>query len=514
MSKKVLIFSPCAWEELEEVTQTKDTTDLVGVPLSAIAVPVLLDKEGYDIRVISGAEMNYMDKVLSHVDDSICVGITSMTGNQITQGVKVAKAIKKKKPAIKIIWGGYHPSLMPEQTASFSGADAVVEGYGERAFYEIVKAIEENKGFEGITGVTYSDGDKIIKNSPRALEDINDFPSPAYHLIDVEKYLTKELGPRTVHYITSRGCPYNCQFCADVQVYERKWNALDPVRVIDDFEMLKERYNVSGIRINDSEFFTNEKRIIAIFQGVIDRKINIKWGRANGTIRGFLRYKPSTWELLMKSGLHSVLVGAESGYDKALARIKKKQTMEELLELSKLSRKYKFYVHYSFMFGIPIDLDDPVNMRDEVRIEILKTLQIINKLYRLYRNYSRVLIFRYTVYPGGEFYNEIVAKGGYKEPKSLEEWAKITLWHSESPWLTPEETELIDELIFMVRKMHPSVVSPTLGRHREIIYALLRKITEMKNFISKTSLRKNGDGSVFYPFPKKDEVTPSAFLEG
>ena len=514
MSNKVLIFSPCAWEELEEVTKTKDTTNLVGVPLSAISVPVFLDQEGYDIRVISGSEMNYMDKVLSHVHDSICVGITSMTGNQITQGVKVAKAIKKKKPTIKIIWGGYHPSLMPEQTASFSGADAVVEGYGERAFYEIVKAIEQNKGFEGIAGVTYSDGDKIIKNSPRTLEDINNFPSPAYHLIDVEKYFTKELGPRTVHYVTSRGCPFNCQFCADVQVYKRKWNALDPVRVVDDFEMLKERYNVTGIRVNDSEFFTDEKRIIQIAQGLIDRKIKVKWGRANGTIRGFLKYKSSTFELLMKSGLHSVLVGAESGYDKALARIKKEQTMEDLLELSKISRKYKFYVHYSFMFGIPIDLDNPINMRDEVRIEILKTLQIINKVYRLYREYSRVLIFRYTVYPGGEFYNEIVEKGGYDEPKSLEEWGKITLWHSESPWLTSEEIELIDELIFMVENMHPTVVPPIIGRHRKIIYALMRKIIDLKNFIEETSLRRNGNGTIFYPFPKKDKVTPSSFLKG
>ena len=77
-------------------------------PLGLLAISALLDKEGYDIRILHSYDKDDYEEVLQHLDKAICVGITSMTGYQIYDGLKFAKLVRDKNPSIPIIWGGIH----------------------------------------------------------------------------------------------------------------------------------------------------------------------------------------------------------------------------------------------------------------------------------------------------------------------------------------------------------------------------------------------------------------------
>ncbi len=460
MKKQVVLFSPMPIDRSEQQIRERSFTNLVGLPLTILAVATFLDNEGYEVHVVSGAEKKYFGKLKELIDKGpICVGISCMTGPQITQGVAVADAIRRLNGDIPIIWGGFHPSIFPEQTARSKHVDFVVRGYGERVMLELVKAIESGGPFEQVRGLTFQKGDDVINTADRPVENINDFPPIPYHLVDVPEFLTKELGERTITYISSRGCPNACSFCADVVVYNRRWNVLSADRVIDDLTMLKEKYNCDAVRLVDSNFFVNEKRVKAICKGMIERKLGLRWGRVNGSAEILVNYEEETWTLMKAAGCDSVAVGAESGYQGALERINKKATVDDVKMLSKLGEKYGIRMLYSFMLGVPIDLNNFENQRKEFLKEVAGTLQLIKTLMTKRKGIDRAVLFRYALYPGSSLYEEC-KDYGWEEPDTLEKWSNNTLFQAKMPWLTKEESDIIDSIIELVKIAFPPI---TLG---------------------------------------------------
>ena len=442
-----------------------------------MAIATYLDKDGYDVHIVSGAERLYLERVKKYLEeDLICIGISSMTGFQITQGVEIAKLVRQYKKSLPIVWGGYHPTIYPSQTIESQYVDYAVRGYGERTFYELVQALENGDPCEGIQGLTYRQGDEIIFTPERPIEPVDNFPIMPYHLVDFEEFYTAELGNRTMAYISSRGCPNNCFFCSDKVVYKRRWNALPAERVLDELEFFKERYNFDSVRLNDPNFFVNEKRVKAFCEGVIKRKLDIKWGRVNGSAEVLIKYSPGTWELMQRAGLFSILVGAESGYQVALDRINKKATREQLEELSRLANKHRIRVIYSFMLGIPLDFTNPARQRTEFSKELSETLSFMDSLIKSGEGFARPILFRYTPYPGTELYNE-AKMNGWDEPGSLEEWSTLNIRNTEKvPWLTEEEVTIIDSLISLLTiSKHSAEMQMSLwGRIVKILKRLYR----------------------------------------
>lgn len=483
---QIVLISPMAWKP-EGQHIAAGSTHRVGIPLSVLSVATYLDQDGYDVKIVSGAEPDYLEKIIKLIsNDTICVGISSMTGYQIAQGSQIAKAIRKTNNSIPIVWGGYHPSILPEQTAQSPYVDYVVRGYGEETLFELVKAIQNGGSFEDTKGITYSDGDRIISTDNRPVKDINRFPFIPYHLVDVASFVTKELGARTIGYISSRGCPNDCSFCADTVVYKRRWKALSAGRVLDDLTILKERYNIDSVRFFDSNFFIDEKRVSAIAKGILDRKLGLKWGRVNGSVEMLTNYKEETWELLRDSGCFSILVGAESGYEKALDRVNKHKNarVKDTEKLSRLTNKWGIRVVYSFMLGIPIELDDHQRQREEFRKELAETLKFINKLIGNGEKLDRVLLFRYTLYPGNSLYDEC-KNYGWNEPDSLEAWSDNTLWNAKMPWLTDEESAIIDSMSDLVKLVTPALKAQerksVLSTAKYLVRRLYRLLNPKKN---------------------------------
>ena len=144
---------------------------------------------------------------------------------------------------LPVVLGGWHPSLLPDQTLAAPYVDVVVKGQGEEALLEIVQRIEARESFAGIDGAGYKEDGRFVFNTPRALRPLADMPPKAYHLADFDAY-ERVCGRRWANYMSSLACPYNCAYCTNAGVYGRKWNALPPEQVGEELTDLVTRYRL------------------------------------------------------------------------------------------------------------------------------------------------------------------------------------------------------------------------------------------------------------------------------
>ncbi len=217
-SKKVLFFFPAF--SSQEAT----------APLGILAVSTPLLQAGYEVQIIdSTITPGFQQRVLEALDDSLCLAVSLVTGPMIRETVQIAKAAKRLYPEKPVILGGWHPSLLPDQTLASEYVDVVVKGQGEDALLEIVQHIEAGESLKGIAGVGYKENGRLVFNTPRPLRPISELPPKAYHLADFDAY-ERICGRRWAMYTSSLACPFNCSYCTNEGLYGRKWNALDADR--------------------------------------------------------------------------------------------------------------------------------------------------------------------------------------------------------------------------------------------------------------------------------------------
>lgn len=439
ITKKIVLFSPA--------------TLYSGVPLALLAISKILFTEGYDIKIIcKHLYNNYLEEILKSSENAICLGITCLTGQQISEALKVAEMVRSKYPALPIIWGGWHPSILPDQTILNPNVDIIVRGQGERTFTEVVHAIEDNIPLDGILGITYKKDGKIYSNPDRPFEDVNNFPPLPYSLINVEKCIeVTDLGIRTIRYVSSQGCPFRCGFCAETAVYKRRWSGLEAERVIEDIEILVNRYKIDSIIFTDDNFFVDKNRIIKICKTLIDKNIRIKWGHANGRTKQLRKFNDEQWELIKNSGCSSILIGAESGSQQILDLIKKDTEVEDTIKLVEICNRYNIKLVISTMIGLPYIQSNSSHKNDElkksIKIEFNLIVNLFNNILSLSKK-NQLLVFIYTPYPGNLLYDMSVSIG-FKEPKKLEDWSSFDLNKQNLPWIPSKYINLVNMLSYM-----------------------------------------------------------------
>src|SRR5690348_18368161 len=169
-SRKVVFFFPAF--SSQEAT----------APLGILAVATPLLRAGYDVRLIdSTITPNFRRRVLEELSDALCLAVSLVTGPMIRETVEIAREAKRLYPDKPVVLGGWHPSLLPDQTLAAECVDIVVGGQGEDAFLEIVQHIEAGESLQGIPGVGYKQDGRLMFNVPRELKPIRELPPKAYH---------------------------------------------------------------------------------------------------------------------------------------------------------------------------------------------------------------------------------------------------------------------------------------------------------------------------------------------
>ncbi|MDP7520917.1 MAG: cobalamin-dependent protein [Candidatus Pacearchaeota archaeon] len=154
------------------------------IPLALLSVASMIHKDYeviiFDQRIHSDWEKK-IDRLLEK--NPVCIGLTSMTGEQLYYALEISKRIKSKGN-YPVIWGGIHPTLDSHNVLKNKNIDIVVRGEGEETFKELINHLEKNKNIKSIKGISFKSKEgKIISNPERGFIDLNKLPEIPYNLI-------------------------------------------------------------------------------------------------------------------------------------------------------------------------------------------------------------------------------------------------------------------------------------------------------------------------------------------
>lgn len=441
--------------------------------LTSAALP---KKEGYNVKILDlRLEKDWRAALKSQLDKNpLLVATTCMTGIQIKYALEASRFVKQYNKDIPVIWGGIHPTFMPEQTLENENIDIVVIDEGDLTFLELIKMLEANKPIDEVLGIAYKDKDgKIHRNPPRPLiKDLDSLPDLPYELVDVNRYYGFDLEDRggSITLNTSRGCPFKCNFCYDTKMYGNTWRGFSAKRTIEMIKNVVNKFGIRNIFFQDDNFATNLKRFKDIVYGIIDEKLDIKWGLLGIRLDALKVLDDGFLRDLAKAGCVNMDSGVESGSDRILKMIKKGVTVQQIIDINKKMSKHSFKAKYTFIVGYPSETEE--EMTQSVKL----ALQLVKDNKNAYTPF-----FIYTAYPGVELW-EIAKQYGVDEPKKLEEWESFDFdrVYLHYKWLDKRRIRMMQNLSFTSNFANKNIKYKISKNYLKLLFNLYYPIAKLR----------------------------------
>jgi radical SAM superfamily enzyme YgiQ (UPF0313 family) len=409
----------------------------VRLPLSLLALGAVLE-ERYEYRIVDGnVDPDPVGTVLGLLaeDPGALLGVTVMPGPQVAPAIAISSAVRAAHPEVPIAWGGYFPTLYPDAAVNAPYVDFVVRGQGEDTLLELLDGVSPAE----IRGLTWKDGGAIVHNPERNFRPPDEYPPYPYERVgDVATYLRPSfLGRRTGVHQAAIGCRYHCTFCGVVSMFDGLTRLQGPARMAAALAALKS-YGTDSVQLYDHNFFDREETSIPALEVMARSGLRFWCYARTDTLAGF---SASTWELIRKSGLAMVYVGAEAGSDEALRKMKKGTKVEQTFEMVRLCRAHGVTPELSFVLGGP---EDPEG-------EVEKTLRFIREIKKIHPG-AEVILYFYSPTPQRDPawvkasadrlpVLERYGPDGPELPATPEEWTQPKwidyVCHQDAPWLSP-----------------------------------------------------------------------------
>ena len=250
----------------------------LSAPLCLLSLAGTLVEAGFTTRVIDAAVTEDWPVTLAaELNDALCVGISVLTVPMIRGALRAAEIARRVKSDLPVIFGGWHPSLVAEQTIADARVSLIIRGQGELTLLEVAQRLASGQSLAGVRGVTRRDDCRgCVHELERPVENLNRLAKPAYDLADYDAYANR-CGVRKLSYATSVGCPYACHYCTDQVFYKRRFNAYTAERVTAELPDLVARYRIEEVALLDSNFPVDVHRAIAIAKGLLESKVRFRW---------------------------------------------------------------------------------------------------------------------------------------------------------------------------------------------------------------------------------------------
>jgi radical SAM superfamily enzyme YgiQ (UPF0313 family) len=349
--------------------------------LGSLILGTMMKNRGWEVEVFI--------EELRRVDYAALAGADLVGISTITSTAPRAYAIADKVRAmgVPVIMGGPHVTFLAEE--ALQHAEFVIRGEGETALMRFVDAWETNAGFGGIPSLSYRKDGEIVHNPRRPPEkDLDAIPYPDLSLLKPDRRRRKAAPPIPV--LTSRGCPYDCSFCAVTGMFGRQYRFRSTENIIEELR----RYDRPGnsVFFYDDNFTANRDRTYELLRAMIRERFRFDWSTQ---VRADVARDPELVRLMKKAGCHTVYIGFESVNPQSLESMKKKQTVADLVEAARVLRRHRIGIHGMFVLGF--DDDDWQTAK--------KTLKFAKKA-KLATTQFLIL----TPLPGSELYEKMEAE--------------------------------------------------------------------------------------------------------
>ena len=364
-------------------------------PLGLLSIGGILEREGIDVEIVPAEILKLgwreIEKKIRD-DRPDIVGVTSTTENRF-QSFDLVRRAKKARPQALTVMGGPHASMAAEDAlAHIPELDVVVRGEGEETTLELCRVLErkpEVNGISHVPGISYRANGRVISNPPRSpIFNLDGLPFPTFHLIPFEKYnFLVEVPGRghlpAINIMTSRGCPFNCNFCATPINWGRAVRTRSPQNVVREIESHIERYGIRVVHFYDDTFNLSHRRTEEISNLILERKLPIFW---QCEIRIDLMTKPQLAKM-KESGLFYVSFGIEAGSERVRnSVVNKKVSLKDFENVVSWCRELEIIPNAFFIFSHPTETWD----------EAQETIRLIEQ----YRDVVEASVAILHVYPG------------------------------------------------------------------------------------------------------------------
>ncbi|MBN2145260.1 MAG: cobalamin-dependent protein [Candidatus Aureabacteria bacterium] len=321
----------------------------------------------------------------------------------------LAEYIKKHYPLIKIVFGGIHPTSVPEEMLQHECVDFVIRGEGEHALLELMQTLSQQKNPENIKNLSYRDNNRIIHHTPLRplISNLDTLPFP-----DKELFYTKALPTKGYKIMTSRGCPFNCSYCYNHVVKELYGFPKNFVRrrsvknVIDELVIAKNRWRTNKIFFDD-DIFISDKEWLEEFVAEYIEKI---------TLPNFCFVHPvyineKTINLLKKMNTQLVEIGIQTIDPEYRKKIYQRHYSQEQLKKA---------LHLIYQSKIPCIADNIIDYETITEEEALRITQ-----FYLNEKICKVYLFNLRIFPHTQIAHLLNRKKELPVPKEEQNYFSI-----------------------------------------------------------------------------------------
>jgi radical SAM superfamily enzyme YgiQ (UPF0313 family) len=355
-------------------------------PISLALLASYIKQFNHQVKIVDMASGDNLSQI-----DEFKPDLVGITGTTLTINTAYLCADLARKKGYKVVIGGIHASILPEE--AIKHADAVVIGEGEII---LKKIIDEN-----LTG--------IIKGIP--IENLDELPLPAYDLLNMEFYVSVKPkilrcipeNSRTGNILTSRGCPYSCTFCHNsFKGLKFRYNSAE--KVIEEIEYLIKHHQIDSLFFIEDNFFVMKDRVKKICELIIERKIRIRWGgnsRVDNLDKNLLI-------LAKEAGCVQITFGWESGSQRMLDIYNKRTTILQNEESIKLCNEIGIFPNGTFMIGGPD--------------ETIEDIRLTKEFIKNNRITGGIGVCITTPFPGTKMWNDLKEQGRIPEKINYEDF--------------------------------------------------------------------------------------------
>jgi radical SAM superfamily enzyme YgiQ (UPF0313 family) len=364
------------------------------IPLGIGYLGAVAEKAGHQVTVIDcQAERLTYETFRTRIAQtpSDVIGATATT-LLYKSAMNILTIAKETQPNATILLGGSHGTFWDENALKeYPSLDIVVRREGEETLLELAEKLESHSDLKSVLGITYRDGERIVRNPDRPfIQDLDSLPFPAHHLMSLEKL--KHNGKLLIPLVSSRGCVYWCDFCSTVRMFGRGYRMRSAKNVVDEMQFVHEKYGVDQVTFYDDAFSVDRNRVLQICQELHKRNLKLIWDcgtRVDMVDRELMK-------TMKDAGCIAVWMGVESGSEAVLGAMNKSIKLEQTRKAFKTAHEVGLMTIANVVLGFP----------GETETTAKQTIRFVQQL-----NPEDVGFYIATPYPGTPMYEQVVKNG-------------------------------------------------------------------------------------------------------